>query len=265
MNRMNVGPFSELFGKSKDQKAKEPGESSLLEADVEPDPLTTEFIRAELGHTDLASSYFLPLHYESRHAYPLLVWLHGADQDIHQLNSVMPWISEQNYIGLSIGSPNRLSESAASVWRQSCESIEQTSNLITAAIDCASQRFSIHPDRVFIAGHDIGGTMAFRVAFQSPERFAGVASFNGSLPSNLTPLLNWRMCRHLPLFWAHGRHSTEFPETNLCYQLKLLYTAGFDVNLRQYPCHDTVCEQAYRDSNTWIMEQIAKSNPSIIK
>ena len=94
--------------------------------------------------------------------------------------------------------------------------------------------------------------MAFRLAFTNPEWFAGVASFGGSLPANLTPLSNWLQCRDLPVFWAQGRHSTRFPESNLCRQLRLLHIAGFDVTLRQYPAGNETSANAYDDFNRWI-------------
>src|SRR5262245_30987235 len=38
-----------------------------------------------------------PLHYERNYAYPLIVWLHGPDDDERQVTRVMPHVSTRNY------------------------------------------------------------------------------------------------------------------------------------------------------------------------
>ena len=40
---------------------------------------------------------FTPQHYEPNYAYPLIVWLHGPDDDQRQVNRVMPLVSLRNY------------------------------------------------------------------------------------------------------------------------------------------------------------------------
>ena len=208
-------------------------------------------------------SFFIPVHYESGHSYPLVIWLHASGADQRQLSHVMPLIDERNYVGVSIRGTESLGNRRFG-WLQSADAIEISSNHVKYAMDAASARFNIDTSRIFLAGHGAGGTMAFRIAFEHPERFAGVGSFNGSLPSTLTPLQNWRSCRRVPVFWVHGRNSIELPENNLCHQLKLLHIAGFDVTLRQYPCSDQLADQVYPDFNRWIMEMISRSGDANI-
>ena len=57
-----------------------------------------------------------------------------------------------------------------------------------SAIDHAALRFNIDHQRVFLAGFGGGGEMAFRVAFERPDLFAGVISINGQVPSGDSPL-----------------------------------------------------------------------------
>src|SRR5579871_3324602 len=44
----------------------------------------------------------LPVHYESRYAYPLVVWFHGDGSSETELSSVLPEISDRNFIGLAV-------------------------------------------------------------------------------------------------------------------------------------------------------------------
>lgn len=208
-------------------------------------------------------SFFLPVHYQSGHSYPLVVWLHSGGSSHRQLDHVMPLISDRNFVGVSLSGTERLASQRFG-WLQNSDAIELTVNQVTHILALALGRFNINRERVFIAGQGAGGTMAYRVAFEHPELFAGVASLNGSLPCTLNPLSNWRICRQLPVFWSHGRRSTEFPETNLCHQLRLLHVAGFDVTLRQYPCDDQLPGQALGDLNVWMMDQISKMGANII-
>jgi phospholipase/carboxylesterase len=101
--------------------------------------------------------------------------------------------------------------------------------------------------------------MAFRLAFERPELFAGVMSVNGPLPRDQAPLRDWSKCREIPVFWAHDRNSDAFDQDQLCRQLRLLHIAGFSVTLRQYPCEDLLCSRALADANHWIMEMIASA------
>ncbi len=203
------------------------------------------------------------MHYESNYSYPLIVWLHSCHSDQRQLLKIMPEISTRNYIGVSFCGPDALANGGYG-WIQSPDSIETAGQHLQRCLDLIASRFNVNHQQIYIGGLGQGGTMAFRVAFERPDCFAGVASIGGGLPVNLKPLNNWLKCRQLPVFWSQGRRSTSFPETNLCQQLRLLHIAGFSVTLRQYPCGNEVPDQCLADFNRWVMEQIAKSGESSI-
>ena len=200
-------------------------------------------------------SLFLPAHFESRYHYPLVMWLHDRTGDQQQLTDVMTGISERNYMGIALRGLD--CSTTGDCWDQSPTAIEAVSNQIQQSIDLLDSSYRINRNRIFIAGAGCGGTMAFRLAFDMPHLFCGVASFNGGLPDTQRPLLNLRACRQVPVFWVHGRQSCELSEPGLCSQLKLLHVAGFDVTLRQYPCGDQLPRQPFGDFNTWMMEQMA--------
>lgn len=198
---------------------------------------------------------FLPLHFEGNYAYPLIVWLHSAGDDPQQLLRVMPSISLRNYCAVA---PEGTSGSAYQgfYWDQHPHSIELAQRTIEEAIAQVSRRVRIAPQRIFLVGSGMGGSMALRVAMRTPERFAGVASLNGPLPQGCNPLGNLKHSRKLPVLWAHCRESLEFPENQLCDQLKLLHIAGFNVTVRQYPFGDELPALALKDVDRWIMEFI---------
>ena len=198
---------------------------------------------------------FMPMHYEKKYGYPLIVWLHGDGHDETGLADVMFDVSLRNYVAVAPRGPERDWNGGYS-WSQTSESIQQSHLAIAAAIDEARCRFNINSNRIYLAGQGTGGTMAFRLACREPELFAGVISLNGQFPEGLVPLGRLKSCRRLPVLWGHARESENFSEAQLCQQLKLLHICGFSVTLRQYPCDDKLLTQAYRDIDVWIMDSI---------
>lgn len=202
-------------------------------------------------HVRRNASFFVPMHYEKNYAYPLVVWLHSADQDASEVHEVMPRISMRNYVGVA---PEIKSNDDP--WQQDGASINATHDAVIAAVDQARLRFNINPKRIFLAGFNTGATMAFRVALERPELFAGVLAMNGPLPTVGTPLCHWERARKLPVFWAQCRKSAQFDQQQLCQQLRLLHIAGFSLTLRQYPGVDKISDALLGDVNRWIMESV---------
>jgi phospholipase/carboxylesterase len=208
---------------------------------------------------DTTYALFAPLHYESGYAYPLIVWLHGRGNDERQLLRIMPQVSMRNYVAIA---PRGLCATAADDggqgfgWRQTDDDIQQAEQRVCDCIEAAQQKLHVAPQRVFLAGFDCGGTMAFRAAMNRPERFAGVLSLGGPLPAGRSPLGNLVAARRLPMFLAVGRHSAEYPAETVCGNLRLLHSAGMSVTLRQYPCGHELTPQMLGDADRWIIEQI---------
>lgn len=200
-------------------------------------------------------SLFVPLHYAKTYQYPLVVWLHNDGSTSEQIQNVMPGLSLRNYAAVApqslVGDPVK-----GFYWEQTRSCIEATHASVTSAIDRAMMRFNIAPDKIFIGGFGAAGTMAYRIAFEKPDLFAGLISINGPIPETHTPLSDWKKCRHLELFWAHCRNSITFDQSKLCQQLRLLHIAGFSVTLRQYPGDDQLVDSMLSDVNCWIMDMI---------
>ena len=202
---------------------------------------------------------FAPLHYERNYAYPLLVWLHGPDDNERQLQRIMPHVSLRNYVAVAPRGPDAAAGDAAwrsCRWSQSEEHIETACARIADAIQIACHRYRIARDRVFVAGYGCGGTMAFRFAFRHPEITAGVLSLGGALPTGGAPLHRLKAIRHIPVLLAIGRDSRKFGPTAAADNLRLLHAAGMRVHLRQYPCDDCITTNMLGDADRWVMDQI---------
>ena len=213
---------------------------------------------------DSQQALFAPLHYERNYAYPLIVWLHGPQDDERQLKRIMPLISMRNYVAVgprgtqpAAKADGARAGAAGFGWSQSEEQIALAEQRVQEAIAFARQRYNVAPNRVFIAGFACGGTMAFRVALNCPQLAAGVLSLGGEFPRGFMPLRNLSQLRQLKVFLATARDSKLYPEHTVCENLRLLYTTGMAVNLRQYPCGDELTTLMLADMDRWIMEQVA--------
>ena len=210
---------------------------------------------------DSTCASFTPLHYEPGYAYPLLVWLHGQGADERQLMRIMPEVSLRNYVAVAPRgcclSATEGSERQGYGWQQSEDQIQRAEQRIFDGIEAARQKFHIARRRVFLAGFDCGGTMAFRVAMNRPSMFGGVLSLCGAFPSGSAPFGNLLEARRLPVFLAAGRDSREYPPEEVCANLRLFHSAGLLVTLRQYPCGHQISPQMLADMNHWVMEQVA--------
>jgi phospholipase/carboxylesterase len=223
-------------------------------------PFNIESAPLSTSSHETTCAFFAPLHYESEYAYPLLVWLHGRGDDEGQLMQIMPLVSIRNYVAVA---PRGTCFSGAEGsgrgcygWEQSEDQIQQAVRCIFDGIDRARRKFHVARPRVFLAGFDCGGTMAFRVAMNHPGKFAGVLSLGGAFPSDGAPFGNLVEARRLPVLLAVGRDSREYPPAEVCRNLRLFHTAGLSVTLRQYPSGHQLSPQMLTDMNRWIMEQV---------
>lgn len=198
---------------------------------------------------------FTPLHYEPNYSYPLLVWLHDDGGSARDLQQVMPLISMRNYCAVALNGEPR-SDRRGNTWRTTATGIVAAEQQLADAIEIAHEKFRVHPDRIFLAGNGLGGTLAVRLALRNPARYAGALTLGGAFPAGQSPLSLLAAARRLPLFIAHCRDSETYPVEQLCEELKLFHTAGLGATIRQYPCGDEVTTQMLHDLDVWLMERV---------
>lgn len=209
---------------------------------------------------------FTPQHYEANYAYPLIVWLHGPNDDQRQVNRILPLVSLRNYAavgprGTVSFQEDRSLAQGGYAWSQEKSHIIRAEARVFRAIRLAQRWLNVAPRRIYLAGYDCGGTMALRIALANPGAFAGVLSIGGGLPTTQRPFARLHELRGLNVFLATGRQSQVYCESQVCRDLKLFHSAGMSVNLRQYPCGDEVTTEMLADMDRWIMEQMSAAEP----
>lgn len=217
---------------------------------------------APQGEAEGAHCIFTPLHYERNYAYPLIVWLHGADDDERQVTRIMPHVSLRNYV--AVGARGTLASGGVEGgyrWSQGQRHIVQAEQRVMSAVAAARRWLNIAPARIFLAGLHSGGTMAFRLALNHPQTFAGVLSIGGAFPTTLRPLGQLRAVRRQRIFLATGKDSLLYSETQVCNDVRLFHSAGMAVHVFQYPSGDEVLTNMLSDMDRWIMAQVASPAP----
>jgi phospholipase/carboxylesterase len=202
---------------------------------------------------------FTPIHYEAGYAYPLIVWLHSAGSSERELKQVMPLVSMRNYVAVA---PAGSSAASGRPWRQSPDDIEAAAISVDHSVSQAQQQFNIHPRRVFLAGCGRAGTMALRLAWTNPQRFAGVVSINGPLPVSFEPMRRVNELRRVPCLLATSRDHRRYPANRVSSDLRLLHSAGCTVALRQYPGAHDLTDNMLADMDRWLMELICGGSDS---
>ncbi len=211
------------------------------------------------GEPAAARVYLLPVHYEPTYRYPLVVWLHSDGYNEHQVEQVMPHISLQNYIGVGV----RGVRAADSVghqydWAFSGAGVDAAQRAIAETVQEAGARFSVHPDRVILAGYRSGGTMALQVALREPEAYAGVVSLGGGLPRGGGSLGNLPSLRRrrMPMLWQWARLGEHFDHQRISDDLRTAMLVQAQVEVRQYEDDDEMNTVTLSDVNDWVMRWI---------
>ncbi len=210
-------------------------------------------------------SFFLPLHYEPSYKYPLIVWMHSDGYNESQINQVIPHISLRNYVAVGVRASRSIDASGHRFeWSESSASVGTAHDAVIAAVNEATERFSIHPDRIVLAGYRSGGAMALRVAMLQPARFAGVVSLGGTMPHNgswISSLAELRD-RRMPMLWQWATEGDHYSNENLDRDMRTAMLIRASVEVRQYVDDDEMSSVCLSDLNQWVMRRVVAGDCS---
>lgn len=205
---------------------------------------------------------FLPTGYEDRYPYPLVVFFHGHGGTEDQIIRLAPRLSRRNYISIGLRGPHEIETDAGRVgftWSDESGPDEATDEYILDAVTLTMRRYNVHSERIYLAGVWEGAEVAYRMALASPEKFAGVISLNGVLPSPREggPLLRLPEARKLRVMIAHGVANSVQLLSSAQRNHRVFYAAGMDVQFTTYPTNHKLHTDMLRDVNRWIMKHVA--------
>jgi len=128
----------------------------------------------------------IPMSYEPRYAYPVIVWLSGTDCGTDDALRHIADMSPQNYLGLAVEDclfdgvdPDRDGFDLPVEFLKRLVAVE---NRIVSAVRSLRQVVNAHTERIFLAGAGDAAPVALLIAMHQPEWFAGGIAFGGQFP-----------------------------------------------------------------------------------
>ncbi len=203
---------------------------------------------------------FLPTGYEPNYPYPLVVFLHGHGGSDEQILRLAPRLSRRNFICIALRGPHtvtgRAPDQASFSWGHDEPVDPLVEDYVFRSILQTRRAYHVHSERIYLAGHGEGATLAYRLGLAWPDRFAGVISLNGTMPRRGGPLFRLPEVRRLRVLIAHGLANSVVPLSLARSDCRLLYSAGIDARLRTYPTTHRIHADMLRDVNRWIIDHI---------
>ena len=205
---------------------------------------------------------FAPLHYEAGYKYPLLVWIPDNLESGSVLPEIMPLVSLRNYVAVQPSFQSAIDATAQELTPFEFQSevlpLDEAAGSVDRAIRYAFEQFNVCREKVFLIGQGRGGSVAIRLAWQSPERFAGVVSINGHIPVNGPGLAGLsKYHRNLPLLLQHDASSTHYSHQSFCEDMRLCHLAGIPATFHHFPECKNRIQHKLAKCNRWLMDHIA--------
>ncbi|QDT38843.1 carboxylesterase family protein [Stratiformator vulcanicus] len=178
----------------------------------------------------------LPSEYDPNRAYPLIVTLRPSETTIE---GAVAWWGSANTSGGSTPSAGQsqrrgyivVAPDYADEVQQEYGYSAQEHDAVLKVIKDACQRFHIDSDRVFLAGHGMGGEACFDIAMSHPDLFAGVVPISGL--ARKTAIWNWENVERVPFYIVNGELDRFSLEVNSMVVYRML-KAKFDVIYTEY-------------------------------
>lgn len=163
-----------------------------------------------------ARSYriYIPASYDSSQPVPLVLALHGLGDDASNFQAVgFNQIADTaNFIAVY---PNALPDPllGSSGWNTGIHPLNTRDDIgfLNAMLDTIMSEYAIDTNRIYSCGFSLGGFMTYRLACESGERFAAVASVAGSLPA--PSIANCYSGKPMPVLHIHGTSDQVIPYT----------------------------------------------------
>ncbi|MBM79476.1 MAG: hypothetical protein CMJ78_02635 [Planctomycetaceae bacterium] len=214
------------------------------------------------GEVELSGdlTVFLPENYEPNYAYPLVVWMTDSQRDTRRLMDMMPKISKQNYLGITVESKIEQSSSVDASWANAATLAGPLQETLLERVRQVRSEYHVHSERIYLAGFEAGGTLAIQMLLHRPDWYGGAIAFAPEFPSNNKVLANFQQLqrKRLMIGMSAQHRSQSIAET--VDAGRILYSAGMEVATRIYDSLDEAPQNMMSDLNHWLMDCIVESN-----
>lgn len=205
--------------------------------------------------TDRPHVVQLPVHYESRYAYPLVVWFHGDGANEKQLSSILPGISDRNHIGLALRGD--LTSGDGFGWSTSGEHRDQLVGDVESLVRMMRRQYHIHSERIYLVGYGSGADAALEVILRRPEWFGGAACLCGSFTQFQLPPIRFDELQNKRVLLTTCANNPVSKVRDIVATGRMLYSSGLQIGTRYYAHADTnPSPKMLSDLNQWLMDDV---------
>jgi phospholipase/carboxylesterase len=187
----------------------------------------------------------------------MVIWLHSDSSSEYELDCIMPHLSLRNYVAIAIrGTQVAPCCDRRFHWAQSPTAMMVAEELVLQTIAATSAEFSINRNKVFIAGHGFGGTLAQWLGLRNSQLLAGVVSIDGGFPRGSKSLIRWKLARKLPVLFMYGDQSELCDTDEVCRSLRHAYSAGLQYRFAQFSAADELDTAMAEAANRFMMDVV---------
>jgi pimeloyl-ACP methyl ester carboxylesterase len=161
----------------------------------------------------------LPREYHVDHSYPLIIALHGEKgTPVQEMQGF--WGGTEDRDGQSqrhgyiVAAPDYIPKGV-----KGYDYSEASHRIVVDVLRDALRRYSVDADRVFLAGHDMGGDAAWDMGLAHPYLFAGVVAINGAIDKYAVHYLE--NGKSLPFYSIVGEKDTNLFDRNTGHIMKI--------------------------------------------
>ena len=191
---------------------------------------------------------FVPDHYESNYAYPLLVWLQTTTWPPGGFDRIMRLVSERNYFGVALPVVD----------------LDRIEGQLQATFARLRRRYHLHTERVFLVGIGEAGTQALSTGLGRPEWFGGIAAISSPWPAAPRLLSRYDELRGKRVLFGIDDRDDEALVCGVERAQKLLWTAGMHVTTLSCSAGGKSCPSLFREVDRWLMQGIEQPELSQI-
>lgn len=143
----------------------------------------------------------LPPEYRAGREYPVIMALRPGGRNLEE--TAEWWAgTEKNPAPAARAGYIVLVPEYAAEQQRAYEGVYAAHHAVVATLRDASRRFHIASDRIFLAGHGMGGNAVFDIGFSHPDLFAGIISISGQCEKQAR--MYWPNSRNLPVYVVNG-------------------------------------------------------------
>jgi poly(3-hydroxybutyrate) depolymerase len=235
----------------------------------------------DIDNTPQFCRSYLPLNYDRTKKYPLVVYLHGYNQDNPEYYNW--WSTDKRHESMCDKYDVILIEPHG---RGNTQYLGIGDRDVMKCIEMAKQKFNIDEDRVYLMGGSMGGFGTWNVATRHPELFAAMAPIFGggdyhvyNSKESLEKMNSWEIylldkssstaqlevLANMPILVTHGDKDPAVDVNLSRYLVRMLQRWNYNVRYKEVPGMGHSEVGVWDDIIQWMLQYKRNSAPRLVR